>query len=110
MDFVVVRDTLTSVRAKWYKQSKTNKYLSIIALAIPSCIILRELYWFIYRKYHSLPSGPHGLPFLGIVTSLHANTTSRINLSKKYGEIFYTQFFGSPMIVISSSKLIKQIF
>ena len=79
-------------------------------LAIPSCEILRQLYWLINRKYYSLPPGPNGLPFLGFVFTWHSNTTARTDLSNKYGPIFYTQYFGMPMIVISSSKLMKQIF
>lgn len=80
-----------------------------MAIAFPATIILRKIYWFMYRKYHSLPPGPNGLPFIGMAIEWHSSTQNRINLSKKYGEIFYTFYVGSPCIVLSSSKLVKQL-
>ena len=101
---------INSIKLAWNNQSKPKKYIAIIAVSIPSLVILRNLYWYMYRKYHSLPPGPNGVPFLGIIPKWTAGAQSRINLSKQYGPIFYTSFIGGvPMIILSSSKLVKQI-
>ena len=105
-----VNNVLDSIKTIWHKQSQPKKYLAIISISIPSCILLRELYWLLFRKYHSLPPGPNGIPFLGFLVSWNAGTTARINLSNKYGPIFCTTLMGMPLIVLSSSKLMKEIF
>ena len=100
-----------SIKVMWNKETKGNKYLSIIAICIPSYILFREMYWFLYRKYYSLPPGPNGLPILGIFLQWNFNMNKRIQLSNKYGQILYTTWIGAvPMIVLNSSKLVKQIF
>ena len=102
-------NALNYIKSSWNKQSKPTKYLTIIAISIPSYSIFRTIWWFFYRKYYSLPPGPNGLPFLGL-SDLNAGTTSRINLSKKYGEIIYTSYVGGiSLIILSSSKLAKEI-
>ena len=102
-------DVIQSVKALWSKQSQLIKYCTIAVIAFPSCILLRNLYWMIYRKMNSLPPGPNGLPFIGPLTSWLSSTSSRIALCQKYGPICYTEFFGRPTIIISSSEKIKEV-
>ena len=78
MDTSVIRDALDSIRTIWNKQSKTGKCITMIGLSIPSYIALRQLYWFFYRKYNSLPPGPNGLPLLGFMTTMTAGTVESI--------------------------------
>ena len=107
---IAMNQALITAKNIWDKQTKPRKYLAIIAIAFPSLIILRNLYWYLYRKYHSLPPGPNGLPFIGYALTAHSGTKARVNLANKYGPIFYTYYVGSPCIVLSSSKLVKQVF
>ena len=111
MDTSVLHNALQTVKRIWNKLSKTSKYIVIITIFLPSCMLLvRELYWYFYRKYHSLPPGPNGLPLFGILFAWHRNSVPRINLSKKYGPIFFSTVLGIHLIVLSSSHLVKQIF
>ena len=102
-------DWINAIKLLWNQQPKRNKSVIFIGLTVCSCIGLRESYWSLYRKYHSLPPGPNGWPLIGILPQWSKGTTSRINLSKKYGPIFYSPFVGGPRITISSSKLIKEL-
>ena len=106
---VILNNSLDSIKSAWSRQSKFKKYLAIAGLSIPSFILLRELYWFLYRKYHSLPPGPNGIPLLGILPAWNKGRRSRANISKKYGPIYYVSFGGIPLVLLSSAKLVKQI-
>ncbi|WMV39294.1 hypothetical protein MTR67_032679 [Solanum verrucosum] len=62
-------------------------------------------------RYTILPPGPSGLPIIG---NLHQydNSTPHLyfwKLSKKYGEIFSLKLGSTPMFLISSAKLAKEI-
>ena len=106
-------DAFGSIKSIWHNQSKQKKYITIIALSIPSFILLRNLYWYFYRKYHSLAPGPNGLPLFGMMFTWNVGNNSsqeRINLSLKYGPIFYSTMMGMQVTTIASSKLVKQIF
>ena len=106
-----LRSIIDTIKRIWSEQSKFNKYLAIAGISVPSYILLREMYYFVYRKYHSLPPGPNGLPIFGMLFSWAvAGSDSRINLGKKYGPILYSEMVGYPMIILSSSKLVKQFF
>ncbi|XP_049387148.1 5-OH-xanthotoxin synthase-like isoform X2 [Solanum stenotomum] len=60
---------------------------------------------------NNLPPGPIGLPFIG---NLHQFDSLAPHiyfwkLSKKYGKIFSLKFGSTPIIVISSAKLAKEV-
>ena len=101
---------LDQFKSFWNKTSKPAKYLTIISVCIPSFVLFRHLYWFIYRKYHSLPPGPNGIPIFGFFGEWNGGYESRINLSKKYGPIFYSTFPGQQVITLSTAKLMKKLF
>ena len=107
-----VTTLIQTLSAKWDQQTKQVKYMTVAATtSIPLlAYVLRNLYWSLYRRQNSLPPGPNGLPFIGMGLTWHSDTKSRIDLSKKYGPIFYAQYFGFPCFVISTSKLVKQLF
>ncbi|PHT27574.1 hypothetical protein CQW23_32824 [Capsicum baccatum] len=59
----------------------------------------------------NLPPGPIGLPFIG---NLHQydSVTPHIyfwELSKKFGKIFSLKFGSTPMVVVSSAKVAKEV-
>lgn len=110
MDTTLLKDTLAQISALWDKQSKPKKYIAIISISIPSYLVLREIYWFLFRKYHSLPPGPNGLPIFGAFFLWTGSSHARINLSKKYGPILYSRILGMPAITISSAKLMRKLF
>ena len=109
MDYSKVIELADVIKTLWNKQTKFNKYLVIAGMSMPSLILLRQFYYFLYRKYHSLPPGPNGLPLFGMFFTWNRGTNSRINLSKRYGPIFYSTFVGSSIVTISSAKLAKKI-
>ena len=110
MDSSNLSEAVERMKSIWNEQSRTNKYLAIIAITIPSCIALRECAWFMYRKYYSLPPGPSGLPIFGIFFQwIKGNYASRIALGKRYPQIFYSTMLSMPVITLSSSKLVKQL-
>ena len=78
------------------KQPKYLKYTIIAVCLPPSLIFLREIWWYFYRKYHSLPPGPNGVPILGFFNQWNSGTTARINLGKKYGSILYSHAIRPP--------------
>ncbi|XP_059309759.1 5-OH-xanthotoxin synthase-like [Lycium ferocissimum] len=60
---------------------------------------------------NTLPPGPIGLPFIG---NLHQYDTLNPHLyfwklSQKYGKIFSLKLASTPMIVVSSAKLAKEV-
>ena len=105
-----VNHYLLEIKNSWNKQSRSSQYAAIIGLSIPSFLLLRELYWYFYREYHSLPPGPNGLPLFGMMFAWNSSSAKRINLSKKYGPIFHSTMMGITVITLSSSKLVKQVF
>ena len=107
MTISLVNHVSELIESIWNNQSKPRKNIAVIVVLIPSFMILREIYWFIYRKYHSLPPGPNGLPLIGFMGTWSSSTTARIGLGKKYGAIMYATGVGMPMIILSSSKLMK---
>ncbi|XP_015088335.1 cytochrome P450 83B1-like [Solanum pennellii] len=60
---------------------------------------------------NSLPPGPIGLPFIGNLHQFDSLTPHIYfsKLSKKYGKIFSLRFGSTPIVVISSAKLAKQV-
>ncbi|XP_020235879.1 cytochrome P450 83B1 [Cajanus cajan] len=84
--------------------------LLILCLTLPVLL----LFFFQYRrnlKNPPLPPGPRGLPIIG---NLHQLNSSSLHLqlwqlSKKYGPLFFLQLGLRPAIVISSSKLAKEV-
>ncbi|KAK6781290.1 hypothetical protein RDI58_023474 [Solanum bulbocastanum] len=58
-----------------------------------------------------LPPGPLGLPFIGNLHQFDGLTPHLYfwKLSKKYGKIFSLKFGSSPVVVISSAKLAKEV-
>jgi cytochrome P450 len=87
--------------------------LSLLLLVL--CIIFPLLLFFLKRRRTnnaSYPPGPRGLPIIG---NLHQLDNSILylqfsKLSKIYGPIFSLQFGLRPAIVVSSSKIAKEIF
>ena len=110
MDTFELHNILPKIVGIWNKQSKPRKYITIISISIPSYLLLREIYWFIFRKYHSLPPGPNGWPIFGTLYQWFGSHHTRIHLAQKYGPIFHSTVMGMPAITISSSKLMKKIF
>ncbi|MCD7472202.1 hypothetical protein HAX54_013210 [Datura stramonium] len=60
---------------------------------------------------NNLPPGPLGLPFIGNLHQYDALTPHIYfwKLSKKYGKIFSLKLGSTPMIVVSSAKLAKEV-
>ncbi|MCD7472190.1 hypothetical protein HAX54_013198 [Datura stramonium] len=58
-----------------------------------------------------LPPGPLGLPFIGNLHQFDSLTPHLYfwKLSKKYGKIFSLKLGSTPMIVVSSAKLAKEV-
>ncbi|TMW81534.1 hypothetical protein EJD97_009088 [Solanum chilense] len=58
-----------------------------------------------------LPPGPLGLPFIGNLHQFDSVNphTYFWKLSKKYGKIFSLKFCSTPVVVISSAKLAKEV-
>uniref|UniRef100_M1BZ93 Cytochrome P450 n=1 Tax=Solanum tuberosum TaxID=4113 RepID=M1BZ93_SOLTU len=58
-----------------------------------------------------LPPGPLGLPFIGNLHQFDDLTPHLYfwKLSKKYGKIFSLKFGSTPVVVISSAKLAKEV-
>ncbi|XP_049352804.1 6,7,8-trihydroxycoumarin synthase-like [Solanum verrucosum] len=58
-----------------------------------------------------LPPGPLGLPFIGNLHQFDGLTPHLYfwKLSKKYGKIFSLKFGSTPVVVISSAKLAKEV-
>ena len=105
-----VTSILRLITNRWGKLKSSKLKAGIAAIAaIYICNLARKAYWFMHRKNNSLPPGPNGLPLLGIISQWNKGTESRIELSKKYGPIFYSTLPGYPLVIISSSKLVKQL-
>eukprot|EP01084_Bolivina_argentea_P300469 518116_1 len=97
----------------WLHKDKKNKCIAIFGF-LGSSYLIHEIYWYIHRKRNNLPPGPNGLPFLGTfyvnLFPSHFKHTPR-KWAKQYGPIIYTTLFaGLPFIMISSTKIIKQLF
>uniref|UniRef100_M1D464 Cytochrome P450 n=1 Tax=Solanum tuberosum TaxID=4113 RepID=M1D464_SOLTU len=60
---------------------------------------------------NNLPPGPKGLPFIGNFHQFDSLAPHIYfwKLSKKYGKIFSLKFGSTPIIVISSAKLAKEV-
>lgn len=79
-------------------------------MAIPICLI------FLLPKAkrsgkNKVPPGPTGLPFIGNLHQFDSLAPHIYfwNLSKKYGKIFSLKLASVPIIVVSSSKLAKEV-
>ncbi|KAL3849155.1 hypothetical protein ACJIZ3_011037 [Penstemon smallii] len=80
-------------------------FLPILLLALMIIILLKQ------KTNPKNPPGPLGLPFIG---NLHQFNKSKphiylYNLSKTYGPLTYLKHGSTPVIVINSKKLAKQI-
>nr|AIC74457.1 Cytochrome P450 CYPII [Withania somnifera] len=60
---------------------------------------------------NNLPPGPIGLPFIGNLHQFDGVTPHLYywKLSKKYGKIFSLKLDSTPMVVVSSAKLAKEV-
>ncbi|KAM3357120.1 6,7,8-trihydroxycoumarin synthase [Capsicum galapagoense] len=60
---------------------------------------------------NNLPPGPIGLPFIGNLHQYYSVTPHIYfwKLSNKYGKIFSLKFGSTPMVVVSSPKLAKEV-
>ncbi|WMV48423.1 hypothetical protein MTR67_041808 [Solanum verrucosum] len=60
---------------------------------------------------NNLPPGPLGLPFIGNLHQFDSLTPHLYfwKLSKRYGKIFLLKFGSTPIIVVSSAKLAKEV-
>eukprot|EP01084_Bolivina_argentea_P182723 315402_1 len=105
VSFELVMDKMKSA---WNQQNKYSKYLAIAGISIASCSLGRHLYWMMYRKYDCLPPGPIGYPLLGVLWNL--NSEQNIKRAKQYGPIQYMNVLGEAVIILNSSKLVKQLF
>ena len=83
-------------------------FLLFVAFLIPLIFLLSKAK---KSSKNNLPPGPIGLPFIG---NLHqfdslAPHIYFSKLSKKYGKVFSLRFGSTPIVVISSAKLAKQV-
>ena len=93
---------------------KENKAKSIFLVCI-GLLLMRYPYIKIKHKLLHYPPGPVGLAFIGNLHSSllsikydHGNFYNRLGL--RYGPICFQRSGSIPMIVISHSKLVKQLF
>ncbi|XP_024529635.1 flavonoid 3'-monooxygenase-like [Selaginella moellendorffii] len=65
-----------------------------------------------YRSFKNLPPGPWGLPLIGHLHLLAGKPPHRSlqSISRKYGPIVFLKMGMMPTVVISSQKIIKEVF
>eukprot|EP01084_Bolivina_argentea_P218197 370322_1 len=74
-------------------------------------ICTRYIYNKIYRKVYSLPPGPEGMvPFIGYTLETIMQNNWHINVAMTYGPIACCKMLTGPGIVISDSKIAKDLF
>ncbi|KAJ8725544.1 hypothetical protein PYW08_003727 [Mythimna loreyi] len=95
--------------------------LVVIAINYLSSDLLRIfaystlLFWIIFkniRYYKSLPPGPWGVPFLGILPFMNKRPPHLVylNMSKQYGDVFSIQMGSNLTVCLGSTKLMKEFF
>eukprot|EP01084_Bolivina_argentea_P277844 474493_1 len=88
------------------KQSRLIKSATIVLFLY----FLRQLICYIYRKYHHLPPGPNGYPLIGSSLQMLYTPQWQVKMVQQYGAIFCFHFAVVPMVFISDSSIIKQLF
>lgn len=94
-------------------ESKFRRIWSCCDSRLLVCIILGLYALNKYRRYRSMPPGPFGLPFIGLLYFLskcHNVHEQYMNLSKKYGKIFTVNLGLKNLIILSDPKMIKEAF
>jgi len=82
-----------------------------LAIAIFFLIILLTKVAQLIRTNMHLPSGPKGLPILGMVFSIKKDFHLQLfDFSKVYGKLFSMKMGGNLLVVLSDHKLIKAAF
>ncbi|KAL2337549.1 hypothetical protein Fmac_011995 [Flemingia macrophylla] len=96
----------------WYHEIVATMVSPLVIL----CLILPLLLLFFFQNRRtinkkSLPPGPRGLPIIGNFHQLENSTLylQLWQLSKKYGPLFSLRLGLRPAIVVSSSKLAKEV-
>ena len=103
----IVQDTYASIYS-FLTKHKWAKYLAIFG----AIYIAREMNFRLWRRYKRLPPGPTRSPFVDIIVSriLYDNNRRMLDLPAKYGPIVHKPGLAFDTVVISDSKLVKQLF
>eukprot|EP01083_Nonionella_stella_P221304 790794_1 len=92
----------------------TSTYFRVISVAttsITASLIARNLYITYSRKYHNMPDGPKGLPFIGSALAFRdPETWKTIVPLAKYGPIATLQLGQMSCITISNPYLCRKIY
>ncbi|XP_057781322.1 6,7,8-trihydroxycoumarin synthase-like [Salvia miltiorrhiza] len=84
----------------------------LLSITLPIILLLYILYKTKHQAKTTLPPGPPPLPLIGNLHQLAGAADPHIylhQLSRKYGPIIHMKLGSTPLLVISSSKLAKQV-
>ncbi|XP_057781299.1 6,7,8-trihydroxycoumarin synthase-like [Salvia miltiorrhiza] len=84
----------------------------LLSITLPIILLLYILYKTKHQAKTTLPPGPPPLPLIGNLHQLAGAADPHIYLhqvSRKYGPIIHMKLGSTPLVVISSSKLAKQV-
>ncbi|KAK2464322.1 hypothetical protein APHAL10511_003779 [Amanita phalloides] len=82
-------------------------------------VLLVCILFLLYRAWRartprgaSLPPGPKGLPFFGLVRNVPHDYAwlTYAEWAKKYGDVVYLKTYGQPLVILSSFKAANELF